>query len=50
MTKPYVKPALERIEDKLDSINQRLYNSDPNCNSTEVNENEVSQEDSESES
>lgn len=36
MTKASVKPSLERIEDKLDSISQRLCSMSPECNSDEV--------------
>jgi len=51
MTKASVKPALKRIEEKLDSIDQRICAINSNCNSIQVNdsndkENQESQEDS----
>jgi hypothetical protein len=40
MTKASVKPALKRIEDKLDSIDQRLCNVDPNYSSKQMEKSE----------
>ena len=38
MTIATVKPALKRIEEKLDSINKKLCKVDPNCSSEKIDE------------